>query len=582
VRKRWPLPPFLLILLVCGYHWRLVFSSEFTWLEAPGVYEHTLPSMQFQAGEIHRLALPLWDPYTDSGRPLIGFGKPSALYPPHLAMLSMPLKNGWLAQNVLHWYFVLIQCAMALTMYAFARSLGQSSPAAVLAGCVYALTIASSEPHVLHACVWVPLVFRSVFRGDAAAAGLFLGLCWLPGSLEIPLFATIGAIVFALFRRLGWASVAAILALSLAIGSVSILPGLQMARIGTPPALGTPTLVAIALAILGFASVAGPARSMACIAAIGLAAAPFGGSVLFSLGIAAGSGWGAQLPGERWCRRIGVALTAAGALTLYYSAIAWMVRWKIVEDNGSLVLGGFLALALALLFWKGQPRNAATTALVLLLLDLSQISFPHWQSRFEKERPRKLTTLIRDRDIASYLTDQRKYLPRVTLDSTAIDYDFGSWWGVETHRLDPRFRATYWVSRQPRAEFQTVVFEGHSGIHVYRSNHRHARELTKPPCGGHADILRRSVNGIELDVEAECDGLVVTGIYTAPGWVATVDGKTVSPQSFEGDLQGIPVTRGHHQVKARFQPISLIAGSCVSGIGLILAIILARRQPNKL
>ena len=106
----------LLAAMVIAFHWRLVLTNEFSWLETPGVMEHTLPLLQFQAGEVHKYRLPVWDPYTDRGQPLLSWNMPSPWYPPHLLFLALPLRKGWLLQGVLHWYFVLIGLALAAAM----------------------------------------------------------------------------------------------------------------------------------------------------------------------------------------------------------------------------------------------------------------------------------------------------------------------------------------------------------------------------------------------------------------------------------------------------------------------------------
>ena len=99
-------------LIIC-LQWRLVFSDEYTWLDAPGVWDHHLPLLQYQAGEVHKYRLPLWDPYTDGGQPLLGWPTPSPVYPPHLLMLAMPLKQGWLQMWVLHLWYLAIQVAIS-------------------------------------------------------------------------------------------------------------------------------------------------------------------------------------------------------------------------------------------------------------------------------------------------------------------------------------------------------------------------------------------------------------------------------------------------------------------------------------
>lgn len=636
--KRLALAPVLLVLLIICFDWRLVFSKEFTWLEAPGVYERTLPLLQFQAGEVHKLRLPLWDPYTNGGQPLLTWDQPSALYPPHLALLAMPFKSGWLRQSTLHWYFVLIQCAMALAMYAFARSLGQSESASVLAGCIYALggvAAASQQPHVMHACVWVPLVFRYAFSRDAVRTGLCLGLCWLPGCLEVPLFTTLAVTALSACRA-RWRDAILTLGLALSIGAIAILPAWQLGGFtsvnyllhqasslhwmawlglilpGFAPQVYDPYIgaVALSLAVLGFAGnwrSCVEARWLAGIAAVGIITAlgastvlhgvayglvpgvsaaqtPAYGSILFHLAIATGAGWGAQLASDLWRKRVAVCLCAIGAIAIFVSAIGWTLRLKFVEGSGTILLPGFLVLALALLLSKGQPRNAATTALILFLADLANGVNPRWISRYDKERPRQLTQLARDFDVVSYLQRARNDLPRVVIDPEAISYNFGPWWGIETYPSpDPNYSTSLWVSRHPTAEFSRLLYKGNHGIDVYGADEATARPRIVHPescasIGDQAQFSKRLAASIQIDTEAACDGILLTGNRYTPGWRTTVDGKSVRPQASVGGVQGIPVPRGHHQVKAVFQPVGLFLGSVLSALGLATAWALARRR----
>ena len=45
--------PALLFLMVAGFHWKLVLTNQFTWLESPDLVNQVLPWFQFQAGEWH-------------------------------------------------------------------------------------------------------------------------------------------------------------------------------------------------------------------------------------------------------------------------------------------------------------------------------------------------------------------------------------------------------------------------------------------------------------------------------------------------------------------------------------------------
>jgi hypothetical protein len=100
--------PLLLLLICIGFFWKLVLSNQYTWLESPDAAYQILPWLQFQAGEWHAGRMPLWDPYLWGGQPLLGQMITGAAYPPNWLLFLGPLRNGWIRQPWLHWYFVLI------------------------------------------------------------------------------------------------------------------------------------------------------------------------------------------------------------------------------------------------------------------------------------------------------------------------------------------------------------------------------------------------------------------------------------------------------------------------------------------
>ena len=197
--------PAALLLIGVLFHWRLVLSNQYTWLESPDIANLVLPWFQLEAGEWHQGRFPLWDPYSWTGQPLIGQGQPGAAYPLNWLLFWMPLNsNGWLRQDVLHWYYVLTRVLAALTCYAFARGLGRSRAASIIAGCVFSLAgyVAYTDwPQMVNGAVWAPLVFLYIFRvskgervlASSLLSGFFLGLVWLTGHHQMPLFVSLGA-----------------------------------------------------------------------------------------------------------------------------------------------------------------------------------------------------------------------------------------------------------------------------------------------------------------------------------------------------------------------------------------------------
>lgn len=196
----------MLLGIVILFHWRLTLTHQYTWLENPDLANLVLPWIQFQAGEWHQHHLALWDPNSWMGQPLPGQGQPGTAYPLNWLLFLAPLKNGWLRESILNWYYVGIRCLAALTAYAFARDLGRSRIASILAGCVYALggyVASTAAPQMVNGAVWTPLVFLFLFRAvrapqgsqtaSALLSGFFLGLGWLAGHHQMNLYVTLAA-----------------------------------------------------------------------------------------------------------------------------------------------------------------------------------------------------------------------------------------------------------------------------------------------------------------------------------------------------------------------------------------------------
>ena len=196
--------PLLLVLVVIGFYWKLVLTDQFTWLAGSDLSNMVLPWFQFEASEIHSGRLPLWDPYSWGGQPLVGQAQPGAAYPLNWLLFLAPLKHTWIRQAALHWYYVVIRILAALSFYWFCRDLGRSRKASLMAGTVYGVAgfLASVEwPQMVNAAVWAPLVFLFQFRAargvrpfaSAVSSGFFLGLMWLVGHHQTPLYVTLAS-----------------------------------------------------------------------------------------------------------------------------------------------------------------------------------------------------------------------------------------------------------------------------------------------------------------------------------------------------------------------------------------------------
>lgn len=243
--------PLALLLVTAGFYWKLVLTDQYTWLESPDLANQVLPWFQFQAGEWHNRVLPLWDPYLWAGQSLIGQAQPGAAYPLNWLLFLMPLRNGWIRLAWLHCYFVLIHFMAVVFAYWFARDLGASRSGSALAGLAFGLGgyVGTTDwPQMLNGAVWAPLVFgflRRAFegirpRGSAALAGMFLGMAWLSGHHQIPIYTTLAALAvcayYLLFRarRFDWnaALLASLFLLfTVLVGALQILPAYEYGKL---------------------------------------------------------------------------------------------------------------------------------------------------------------------------------------------------------------------------------------------------------------------------------------------------------------------------------------------------------------
>lgn len=213
-------PAAILFLIVVGFFWKITLTSQFTFLESPDMANQVLPWQQVQAAAFHRGQFPAWDPYLWGGQSLIGQAQPGTAYPLNWILYSLPLKDGHIRKSYLHWYFALLHVLAAWFCYWLCRDLGRSRMASLLAGTAFALAgmVGTIDwPQMLNGAIWAPLVLMFLLRAvrgerpvlSAALSGFFLGVAWLSGHHQIPIFMTLamgGVWVFYLFRagKVNW------------------------------------------------------------------------------------------------------------------------------------------------------------------------------------------------------------------------------------------------------------------------------------------------------------------------------------------------------------------------------------------
>jgi hypothetical protein len=235
----------VLFVVVAGFYWKLTLTKQFDWVWGPDMATQVLPWFQEQARYWGRSGIALWDPTMWAGQPFLGQAQPGTAYPLNWILFALPLRKGYLRWDAVQWYFVAMRFMAVVFCYWLCRDLGRSRRASLLGGVIFGLAgyIGTTNwPQMVNGALWLPLVFLFLLRavrtenrlGNAALSGMFLGIAWLSGHHQAPLFITLaaGAWVYFIFRsgRLDWhfARAAAVAMLFMGMtGALQILPAYE-------------------------------------------------------------------------------------------------------------------------------------------------------------------------------------------------------------------------------------------------------------------------------------------------------------------------------------------------------------------
>ncbi|MGQ9916552.1 MAG: hypothetical protein ACUVS7_03960 [Bryobacteraceae bacterium] len=209
-------------LLLAAFHWQLLVGPRAVWFASDDNAFQVLPWLEVQARAWRAGQVPLWDPYQWMGQPLLGQAQPAVASPLNWLLAFKPEgAAGWLWLNL---YFLLIRWIGAGGMYRLARGLGCGRAASVAAGFAYATAgwfAFSLRPQMAMGAMWAPWVLRHLLRAlgapeaggetnggrrlfwnwlrrppggmlrHAVIGGFFLGLSWLGGHHQAPLYLTV-------------------------------------------------------------------------------------------------------------------------------------------------------------------------------------------------------------------------------------------------------------------------------------------------------------------------------------------------------------------------------------------------------
>ncbi len=221
------------------------------------VHQYFYPYHLVSANLLRSGQLPLWNPYTFGGLPLLGDGQTAMFYPPNWLFFVLP---GFLALN----WAILLQFSIAgAGMYLCARSFGAGPLAALLAGLAY-MFCGMLTGRVVHLSImsgaalvpWVLLTVEQALRVGEwsrrwfAAAALAVGMQALAGHPQIPVYTAAAMGLLALLRVLesvllgraaqGWVPLVrlvGIYVLGYALAAVQLVPWVELG-LASPRAAG--------------------------------------------------------------------------------------------------------------------------------------------------------------------------------------------------------------------------------------------------------------------------------------------------------------------------------------------------------
>jgi len=331
----------------------------------------------------------------------------------------------------------------------------------------------------------------------------------------------------------------------------------------------------------------------------------------------------------RAVQRVAIAMAALGG-GIYAVAIAAGEIHQYVPGE-HVMFAGLMALLLAavLVAWQRGAVHARLAAIAILALMLMELGFTNAGfSERTAGHGASVTELTAYDDIARYVRPQ----PELVRVYFADNFNFGDWEGIDSltgfgagvtsnmlqiewwrPRVQDLLGVTYTIAKKPSRPDQVLVFQGSSGLNVYRNPLAFPRVWTVhqvmllqkpdqlraamadpavdlhsiaptlepiPPletCAApdQAWMTGRNAGSVTFQARMNCRGLLVIADTWCPGWSATVDGHPVPIYQPYGALRGVVVGPGSHTVAMHYRPRSALLGALMTGTGILLACVLA-------
>ncbi|MBI3940489.1 MAG: hypothetical protein HY315_06610, partial [Acidobacteria bacterium] len=205
------LPIAVFVAFTALFFWKVTFSGEYSLICLQDWGLQFYPWFQFSAYEIqNNHTLPLWDPFSFSGKNFVGELQTGIFYPWNWIVYVGPINN-MLSVDWVHAWILLSFVWGAWAMYRCARCIGLNRAGSVMAGLTFAFggemaRRALAQVNVFNGALWLPVVFMFFARALRQSsvrqqlkftmlAGAAWGLSFLAGHHEPGLYIGL-AIVF--------------------------------------------------------------------------------------------------------------------------------------------------------------------------------------------------------------------------------------------------------------------------------------------------------------------------------------------------------------------------------------------------
>lgn len=293
-----------------------------------------------------------------------------------------------------------------------------------------------------------------------------------------------------------------------------------------------------------------------------------------------------RAPAGKW-----IALLAACGIAPWL-AVAVLSRATAVQGLDQLAVFALAASCMAFILKSRRALAFAPLAAVLFELGTAIGNFTH-----REDHRRFLGELTKNADLVEFLRGQPSFV-RLEADTEALPANLGDWYGIDTFRaylggmtgnIAPyendrlaggtravrAFSLTHYASRKPLRPDQELLFQGKSGVNIYRNPGAlpWARIEHQQPCeqAGSAVVAERSATRAVVHASTQCPGTLVISQTWFPGWNASVDGRAVAVAEVHGALLGITLEPGGYRVEFRYRPMSVYLGAMGTLLGTVAA-----------